>query len=126
MQRDLIEKEIEFYVIDAYSVAEKTGMGQRINTIMQTCFFAISRILPRDEAVAAIKHSIEKTYGKRGEAVVNKNFAAVDQAVANMHKVKVPAQVTSTFERHSPVPANAPEYVKEVIGTIIDRKWRLA
>ncbi len=121
MQRDLIEKEIEFYVIDAYSVAEKTGMGQRINTIMQTCFFAISRILPRDEAVAAIKHSIEKTYGKRGEAVVNKNFAAVDQAVANMHKVKVPAQVTSTFERHSPVPANAPEYVKEVIGTIIDR-----
>ncbi|HOG77504.1 MAG TPA: pyruvate:ferredoxin (flavodoxin) oxidoreductase, partial [Anaerolineaceae bacterium] len=122
MQRDLIAKEIEFYVIDAYSVAEKTGMGQRINTIMQTCFFAISKILPRDEAIAAIKHSIEKTYGKRGEAVVNKNFAAVDQAVANMHRVKLPTQVTSTIERHSPVPANAPDYVKEVIGTIIDRK----
>ena len=122
MQRDLIEKEIEFYVIDAYSVAEKTGMGQRINTIMQTCFFAISKILPRDEAIAAIKHSIEKTYGKRGEAVVKKNFAAVDDAIANMHRVKVPAQITSTIERHSPVPANAPDYVKEVIGTIIDRK----
>jgi len=121
MQRDLIEKEIEFYVIDAYSVAEKTGMGQRINTIMQTCFFAISKILPRDEAIAAIKHSIEKTYGKRGEAVVNKNFAAVDQAIANMHRVKVPGKVTSTIERHSPVPANAPEYVKEVLGKIIDR-----
>jgi len=89
---------------------------------MQTCFFAISKILPRDEAIAAIKHSIEKTYGKRGEAVVNKNFAAVDQAVANMHRVKLPTQVTSTIERHSPVPANAPDYVKEVIGTIIDRK----
>ena len=97
-------------------------MGQRINTIMQTCFFAISKILPRDEAIAAIKHSIEKTYGKRGEAVVKKNFAAVDDAIANMHRVKVPAQVTSTIERHSPVPANAPDYVKEVIGTIIDRK----
>ncbi|MFZ3069714.1 MAG: pyruvate:ferredoxin (flavodoxin) oxidoreductase [Anaerolineaceae bacterium] len=121
MQRDLIEKKINFYVIDAYEVAEKTGMGQRINTIMQTCFFAISGILPRDEAIAQIKHSIEKTYGKRGEAVVNKNFAAVDQAVANMHKVAVPSQVTSKQPRRDPVPANAPEYVKDVLGMIIDR-----
>ena len=76
-------------------MAEKTGMGDRINTIMQTCFFAISGILPRDEAIAQIKKAIQKTYGKRGEAVVQKNFAAVDQSLANLHEVKVPAKVTS-------------------------------
>lgn len=121
MQKDLIEKKINFYVIDAYDVAEKTGMGQRINTIMQTCFFAISGILPKEEALAQIKKSIKKTYGKRGEAVVKKNYAAVDQAVANMHKVTVPSQVTSEIPRRDPVPANAPEYVREVLGMIIDR-----
>ena len=81
MQRQIIEKKLKFYVIDGYEVAKKTGMGGRINTIMQTCFFAISGVLPREEAIEAIKHSIEKTYGKRGESVVQKNFAAVDAAL---------------------------------------------
>ena len=82
-------------MIDAYEVAQKTGMGGRINTIMQTCFFAISGVLPREEAIAEIKKSIKKTYGKRGEAVVQQNFEAVDQTLANLHEVKVPAAVTS-------------------------------
>ena len=122
MQKDLIAKKIQFYVIDAYDVAEKTGMGQRINTIMQTCFFAISGVLPPDDAIYQIKKSIEKTYGKRGEAVVQQNYAAVDQALANLHKVTVPDKVTSTFTRRPPVPAEAPEYVKDILGMIIDRR----
>ena len=90
VQRQIIEKKLKFYVIDGYEVAKETGMGGRINTIMQTCFFAISGVLPREEAIAAIKHSIEKTYGKRGESVVQKNFAAVDAALDHLHEVKVP------------------------------------
>ena len=81
VQRQIIDKKLKFYVIDGYEVAKKTGMGGRVNTIMQTCFFAISGVLPREEAIEAIKHSIEKTYGKRGESVVKKNFAAVDAAL---------------------------------------------
>ena len=81
MQQQIIDKKLKFYVIDGYEVAQDTGMGGRINTIMQTCFFAISGVLPREEAIAAIKHAIKKTYGKRGEAVVQKNFAAVDAAL---------------------------------------------
>lgn len=119
VQRDIIEKKLKFYVINAYDVAEKTGMGARINTIMQTCFFAISGILPREEAIAQIKKAIQKTYGKRGEAVVQKNFAAVDQALANLHEVKVPEKVTSTFTRRPPVPAEAPEFVRNVLGPMI-------
>mgnify|MGYP000888049676 FL=1 len=122
MQKDLLEKKIEFYVIDAYEVADKTGMGQRINTIMQTCFFAISGVLPKDEAIYQIKKSIEKTYGKRGEAVVKQNFDAVDHALANLHKVTVPDKVSSTFTRRPPVPAEAPEYVRDILGMIIDRR----
>lgn len=122
MQKDLVEKKIEFYVIDAYEVADKTGMGQRINTIMQTCFFAISGVLPKDEAIYQIKKSIEKTYGKRGEAVVKQNFDAVDHALANLHKVIVPDKVSSTFTRRPPVPAEAPEYVRDILGMIIDRR----
>ena len=80
VQQQIIDKKLKFYVIDGYEVAKETGMGGRINTIMQTCFFAISGVLPREEAIAAIKHAIKKTYGKRGEAVVQKNFAAVDAA----------------------------------------------
>ena len=110
VQKEIIEKKLKFYTINAYDVAEKTGMGSRINTIMQTCFFAISGILPRDEAIAQIKKAIQKTYGKRGEAVVQKNFAAVDQSLANLHEVKVPAKVTSTFTRRAPVSAEAPAF----------------
>ncbi len=80
VQETLIKKNLKFYAIDAYEVARKTNMGQRINTIMQTCFFAISGILPKDEAISEIKKSIKKTYSKRGEAVVKQNYDAVDNA----------------------------------------------
>ena len=119
VQKDIIEKKLKFYVINGYEVAEKTGMGGRMNTIMQTAFFAISGILPREAAIAEIKHSIEKTYGKRGEAVVKKNFDAVDSTLANLYEVKVPAQVTSGITRRLPVPSEAPEFVREVLGEII-------
>jgi pyruvate-ferredoxin/flavodoxin oxidoreductase len=118
-QKAIIEKDLQFYVIDGYKVAEETGMGQRINTIMQTCFFAISGVLPRDEAIAAIKDAIKKTYGKRGEAVVQRNFAAVDQTLENLHKVQYPGKVTSEQEIRLPVPEEAPQFVKEVLGKII-------
>ena len=119
MQQQIISKKLQFYVIDAYSVAKETGMGQRINTIMQTCFFAISGVLPREEAIDAIKKAIKKTYGKRGEAVVKKNFAAVDGSLANLHRVEVPAQATSIFELRPPVPAQAPEFVQNVLAPMI-------
>jgi pyruvate-ferredoxin/flavodoxin oxidoreductase len=119
VQKDIIEKKLKFYVINGYEVAEKTGMGSRMNTIMQTAFFAISGILPREAAIAEIKHSIEKTYGKRGEAVVKKNFDAVDSTLANLYEVTVPAEITSTMTRRQPVPNEAPEFVKNVLGEII-------
>ena len=91
VQQQIISKKLRFYVIDAYRVAKETGMGGRINTVMQTCFFALSGALPREEAIAAIKRAIAKTYGKRGEAMVQKNYAAVDQALAHLDQVAVPA-----------------------------------
>src|SRR5262249_848308 len=93
--------------------------GERINTIMQTCFFAISGVLLRDEAIAAIKHAIEKTYKKRGEAVVRKNFAAVDAALDHLVEVQVPAEPTSTLQLPRPLPRAAPEFVQNVIGPMI-------
>ena len=119
MQAEILAKRLRVFVIDGDRVARETGMGGRVNTIMQTCFFAISGVLPRQEAVAAIKHSIEKTYGKRGEAVVRKNFAAVDATLDHLHEVAVPARVTSTFDRRPPVPAEAPEFVQTVTARII-------
>jgi pyruvate-ferredoxin/flavodoxin oxidoreductase len=119
VQKDIIEKKLKFYTINGYDVAEKTGMGSRVNTIMQTCFFAISGILPRDEAIHQIKKAIQKTYGKRGEAVVQKNFAAVDQSLANLFEVKVPGKVTSTLTRRAPVSAEAPAFVRDVLGPMI-------
>jgi pyruvate-ferredoxin/flavodoxin oxidoreductase len=119
MQKQIIDKKLNFYVIDAVKVAKETGMGGRINTIMQTCFFAISGVLPREEAISAIKHAIEKTYSKRGEAVVQKNFAAVDASLSNMHEVKYPSQITSAFDLRPPVPAEAPAVVHQVLAPII-------
>jgi len=120
VQKDIITKKLKFHVINGYDVAEKTGMGGRMNTIMQTAFFAISGILPREAAIAEIKHAIEKSYGKRGEAVVKKNFEAVDATVANLYEVKVPAAVSSKMTRRLPVPNEAPEFVRDVLGQIID------
>jgi pyruvate-ferredoxin/flavodoxin oxidoreductase len=119
VQRQIIEKKLKFYMIDGYEVARQTGMGERVNTIMQTCFFAISGVLPREEAIAAIKHSIEKTYGKRGESVVKKNFAAVDAALDHLHEVKVPEKVTSLFDIRRPVPVEAPGFVQRFTAMII-------
>jgi pyruvate-ferredoxin/flavodoxin oxidoreductase len=119
IQDEIIKKQLRFFVIDAVKVAHSAGMGGRINTVMQTCFFAISGVLPRDEAIAAIKHAIEKTYGKRGEAVVQKNFAAVDQALSELHEVKVPDRVSSTFDMRRPVPEEAPEFVQKVLAKMI-------
>ena len=118
-QRSIIQKKLRFFVINAYDVARQTGMGGRINTIMQTCFFAISGVLPREEAIAEIKKSIEKTYGRRGEAVVRANFEAVDQTLANLHEVKVPAEATSKLRQRPPIPAEAPKYIHDVLGKII-------
>jgi len=118
-QKDIIEKKLKFYTINAYEVAEKTGMGGRVNTIMQTCFFAISGILPREEAIAQIKKAIKKTYGKRGEAVVHKNYEAVDASLSHLHEVRVPKIVTSTFTRRLPIPEEAPVFVREVLGPMI-------
>ena len=96
MQEQIIERKIRFFAIDAYDLAKRAGMGTRINTIMQTCFFAISGLLPRDEAIAHIKKAIEKTYGKRGPEVVRRNCEVVDQALAHLHEITVPAAVSAT------------------------------
>ncbi len=119
VQKDIVEKQLKFYVIDGYKIAEATGMGNRVNTIMQTCFFAISGVLPRDEAIEQIKKSIKKTYGKRGEAVVKQNFEAVDHTLAHLKEVKVPTNVDSEFTRHPAVNAKAPAFVKDVLGKMI-------
>ena len=119
VQRQMIDKKLKFYVIDGYEVGKQTGMGGRINTIMQTCFFAISGVLPREEAIAAIKYSIKKTYGKRGESVVQKNYAAVDAALDHLHEVKVPDKVTALFDLRPAVPAAAPDFVQKVTARIV-------
>jgi len=119
VQEIILKKNLRFFVINAYEVAKDTGMGVRINTIMQTCFFAISGVLPPEEAIDQIKKSIKKTYWKRGEAVINKNIDAVNQTVANLHEVKVSGTITSTISRRAQVPDEAPQFVKDVLGKII-------
>jgi pyruvate-ferredoxin/flavodoxin oxidoreductase len=119
VQAGLIEKRCKFYVIDAYRVAREAGMGNRVNTIMQTCFFAISGVLPRDEAIAAIKEAIKKTYGAKGDRIVELNYTAVDMTLENLHQVEVPAQVTSDQGRPATVPEDSPEYVRTVVKSII-------
>ncbi len=119
IQEQIIKKKIKLYVIDAYKVAQATGMGGRINTIMQTCFFAISGVLPREKAIEAIKNAIKKTYGKKGDKIVQQNFDAVDQTLANLFEVKVPAMVTSKIEMPPVVSENAPEFVQKVTAGMI-------
>ncbi|MBP7747782.1 MAG: pyruvate:ferredoxin (flavodoxin) oxidoreductase [Phycisphaerae bacterium] len=119
VQQDIIDKKLKVFAIDAYHVAKETGMGGRVNTIMQTCFFAISGVLPREEAIEAIKKSIKKEYGKKGEEVVKKNWAAVDQTLANMYEIPVPAKPTSNVPMRPAVPEEAPEFVKDVLGPMI-------
>jgi pyruvate-ferredoxin/flavodoxin oxidoreductase len=119
VQQQILDKELRLFVIDAYKVAHDAGMGGRINTVMQTCFFAVSGVLPQDEAIAAIKSAIQDTYGKRGEAIVRNNFAAVDTTLAHLHEVTIPASATSTIDVLPPVPSHAPAFVRDVLGTLI-------
>ncbi len=118
VQEQLIAKGARFFVIDGYQVARDTGMGSRMNTILQVCFFAISKVLPGDEAIEAIRKSIRDTYGRKGEEIVQKNMQAVDETLAHLHEVKVPAKATSTIELPPPFPATAPEFERNVLGTI--------
>ena len=117
VQQQLIAKKAKFYAIDAYKVARDAGMGSRMNVIMQVCFFAISKVLPRDEAIEAIRESIRHTYGKKGEEVVKKNMLAVDETLAHLFEVKVPTTVSSKIEL-PPVFPGAPKFERDVLGTI--------
>ncbi len=125
IQEQIVEKRLRFYIIDAFSVARETGMGGRINTIMQTCFFAISGVLPREEAIAQIKKSIEKTYGRKGENVVRKNWEAVDKTLARLIEVDVPADPQPGLNRPPVVSAAAPEFVQRVTAMMMANRGDL-
>jgi pyruvate-ferredoxin/flavodoxin oxidoreductase len=124
-QQEIIDKGIRVYVIDAKRVAEDAGMGRRINTVMQTCFFAISEIMSRDDAVAAIKSAIEKSYGAQGGKIVDMNFAAVDAALDHLAEMPVPNDVSSEIELLPPVADHAPDFVKQVTGMMLAGKGDL-
>jgi len=119
VQQTIIDKKLKFYSINAYEVAKAANMGARINTIMQTCFFYLSGVLPQDDAIAAIKNSIKKTYGKKGDAIVEMNFNAVDQSIAHLHEIPVPAEATSTLDVRPTVAVEAPAFVQEVTASIM-------
>ncbi|KAF0153584.1 MAG: pyruvate:ferredoxin oxidoreductase subunit alpha [Ignavibacteria bacterium] len=122
VQQQIIDKKLKFYVIDGYTVANKTGMGGRVNTIMQTCFFAISGILPKDEAIEQIKNSITKTYGSKGEEIVSKNFEAVDQTLENLFPINYSSLKVGTIQIPSIVSDKAPDYVKNVLSKMMEGK----
>src|SRR5205807_5648977 len=108
------------FVIDAYQVARDTGMGSRMNTILQVCFFAISKVLPREEAIEAIRKSIRDTYGRKGEEIVQKNMKAVDETLAHLFEVKVPEKISSAIEMPLPFSAEAPKFEREVLAAIYE------
>jgi pyruvate-ferredoxin/flavodoxin oxidoreductase len=118
VQTQLIARKARFFIIDAYQVARDTGMGSRMNTILQTCFFAISKVLPRDQAIEAIRESIRYTYGKKGDEVVQQNLRAVDETLAHMFEVSVPEKVTSKTEMPAAFAAGAPKFERDVLGVI--------
>ena len=120
VQEQLIAKKAKLFVIDAYKVARDTGMGSRMNTILQVCFFAISKVLPREEAIEAIRKSIRDTHGRKGEEIVQKNMKAVDETLAHLFEVKVPEKITSTIEMPLPFSADAPKFEREVLGAIYE------
>ncbi|MGV2829960.1 pyruvate:ferredoxin (flavodoxin) oxidoreductase [Myxosarcina sp. GI1(2024)] len=123
VQQQIIAKQLKFYAINAYKVAREAGMGSRINTVMQVCFFALSGVLPKEEAIAAIKQSIRKTYSKKGEEIVNMNLKAVDATLDNLYEVEIEnvSAERDTF-KPNPIPDTAPEFVREVLGTAIARQ----
>jgi pyruvate-ferredoxin/flavodoxin oxidoreductase len=119
VQQQIIDKRLRFFVIDASKVARDVGLGARINTVLQTCFFAISGVLPRDAAIRHIKEAIRKTYARKGEAVIRKNFEAVDSTLARLQEVQVPAAATSNIERDKIVPDDAPDFVRRVTAKML-------
>src|SRR5262249_33906906 len=121
VRTEIVAKRAKLYVIDANAVARAANMGGRINTIMQVCFFAISGVLPREEALNAIRRSIRQTYGKKGDEIVQMNLKAVEQALAHLHEVRIPADVGGNGEGglRPPVPEKAPPFVRQVLGPII-------
>jgi pyruvate-ferredoxin/flavodoxin oxidoreductase len=125
MQQQMIDTRIRFFAIDAYALAKQVGMGGRINTIMQTCYFAISGVLPREEAITHIKKAIEKTYGKRGPEVVRRNCEVVDQALAHLHEIPVPDAPSATRTRPPLVSERAPDFVQKVTAVILAGKGDL-
>jgi len=120
VSQQIIDKKLNFYVIDGYSVAKETGMGSRVNTIMQTCFFAISGVLTKDEAIAQIKKSIKKSYGMKGDEIVNQNYKAVDKTLENLIKVDVATLKPGTIEIPPTVSDKAPDYVKNTLARILE------
>ncbi len=119
MQEQIIEKKIRVYCIDAYAVAQQANMGKRINTIMQTCFFAISGVLPREQAIASIKQAVQDTYGSKGQSIIDFNFRAIDAALASLHEMPVPSAATSNFERPPLVDDNAPDFIGRFTARLI-------
>jgi pyruvate-ferredoxin/flavodoxin oxidoreductase len=119
VQRRILDLKIRLYVIDASSVARETDLGGRINTIMQACFFALSGVLPRDEAIRQIKHAIEKSYRSKGPVVIEQNFAAVDSALDHLYEVKIPADTTNARALDDPIPFEAPRFVREVTAAML-------
>jgi len=119
VQEKILAKQIELYAIDAGKIAREAGLARRTNTVLQTCFFAISGVMERDQAIEAIKASIQKTYGKRGGEVVKRNIEAVDHSIAALHKVAIPERVSSTRETPELVPADAPEFVRTVTAAMM-------
>ena len=120
VQQQIIAKKLRFFVVDATQVAEEVGLKNRTNTVLQTSFFALSGVLPRDEAISQIKKSIQKTYGAKGDAVVEQNFKAVDETLSRLHAVSVPAQPSSHFDRVPAVPENAPEFIRNVTARMFE------
>jgi pyruvate-ferredoxin/flavodoxin oxidoreductase len=119
IQQQVIDKNLKLHVIDANAVAEAAGLGQRINTIMQTCFFALSGVLPFEEAIGQIKKAIRKSYESKGEAVVQKNFNVVDESIAHLYAVDVPATATSTLVVNNALPEGAPDFVQRVTAVLL-------
>ncbi len=119
VQQQIIDKQIRLYAIDAYGIARETGMGRRINTIMQTAFFAISGILDTDTAVREIKAMVEKTYGRKGQRLLQRNYAAIDASLAHLHRIEVPQQPGSRISMPPVIQGEAPEFVREVTATLI-------
>src|SRR6516162_4286695 len=120
VQQQIIDNKLRVFVIDASRVAHGAGLKDRANTVLQTCFFALSGVLPRDQAIAQIKHSIRITYGAKGEEVVQQNFKAVEGALSELHEVQVPAQANSTFERPAAVASTAPEFLRQVTARMLE------